>query len=363
MNNNLLIGLVVGAIVILGGIAFVAYSPSGPTATTTPATPSTAVANNTVTTATAGAPVAVTGSLVVASKSSAVVTGKVTPNGVPTSYWYEYGITNELGTRTSAQIVGSGYIAITTPGFISGLSANTTYYYRLSAQNAFGTVVGQVYSFTTNNNPPPQGVSPTARTDAASSVTRTGADLNGHVDPNGSDTLFWFEYGQTPDLGNITSFQSAGAGDVSQALSASLSGLKALTKYYFRVNAQNQYGTVNGTILSFTTSGPAASGAPTVSTSNPGNVATSSVTLRGRINPNGSPTTYWFEFGTDSLLGNILGSSTHTEITGNSSATVSVSADVQNLNPNVKYYYQLVASNSSGIVEGGIVIFTTKPSP
>ena len=141
----------------------------------------------------------------------------------------------------------------------------------------------------------------------------------------------------------------------------SITNLKPLTKYYFRVNAQNQFGTMTGGTMTFTTSGPAASVLPTVVTTAAGNVATSSVTMRGRLNPNNYSTTYWFEYSTDSLLGSILGSSTHVVLTGN--AAVNVSADAKALTPNTKYYYQLVATNVGGTVRGDIVTFTTKKLP
>lgn len=264
MNNNLLAGLIVVGVVVLGSVALVVYGTPGNSVTTTTATttPSTSSSNEpetftttttTTTTTTATMPTATTGTLVVASNSTAVVTGRVTPNGAQTSYWYDYGRTNALGARASTQPVGSGYVSIPTPAIISALSANTLYYYRLSAQNINGTAIGQVYSFTTNSNPPLQGIGPTTRTDAASAVTRTTVNLNGQITPNSSDTTYWFEYGETNELGNTTAFQSAGNGTITKAVSTALSGLKPLTKYYFRLNAQNQFGTMTGGTISFTT--------------------------------------------------------------------------------------------------------------
>lgn len=363
MNNNTMVtsGIIVLVLVLVGGL--VVYSsqndalPSSDTSTTTPKTVDIAGSQEVPK---AGTPIVITSTLVVASNSMAVVTGKVVPNGAQTSYWYEYGSTNALGTRIGTQSVGGGYVNVSTPAIISGLTSNATYYYRLVAQNTFGTVVGQIYSFMTNSNPPLQGVGPTTRTDAASSVARTTSTLNGQVTPNSSDSFYWFEYGETTELGNTTAIQLAGNGTVTKSVSASVSGLKPSTKYYFRFNAQNQFGTMTGGTMTFTTTGPAASLAPTVVTTNAGSVATSSVTMRGHLNPNSYPTTYWFEYGTDVSLVNVLGESTHTVLTGSATVTVSVSADAKNLTPNTKYYYQLVAGNVFGVVRGDIVNFRTK---
>lgn len=197
-------------------------------------------------------------------------------------------------------------------------------------------------------------------TTSASSITRTTATIHGQITPNSSDTSYWFEYGEVADLGNTTALQSAGNGTATKTVSASLSSLKPLTKYYFRLNAQNQFGIMTGGTMTFTTLGPVAAGSPTVTTTNAGNVATSSATLRGHLNPNSYPTTYWFEYGTDSLLGNIFGSSAHVDLTSRGTATVTVSADIKSLGSNTKYYYQLVARNSYGTVRGDIIAFTTK---
>jgi phosphodiesterase/alkaline phosphatase D-like protein len=384
MSKSLLIGLLVVAVVVVGGILIVNMNNANNTVYTATSTPSGTPAKNavptptsapmptpapttvtTVTTVTttqqAGVPVVSTDSTVVPSDSTAVLTGKVTPNGAQASYWYEYGRTSTLGTRTAAQAIGSGFAAISAPAFITGLHASTTYFYRLVAQNSLGTTAGATNNFTTNNNPPLHGNAPTSQTHAATSVSRTSANLNGEANPNGSQTSYWFEYGTTAELGSVTTFQSAGAGTALVAASVSVPNLQPLTKYFFRMNAQNQFGTANGAIVSFTTLGPAAPSAPTVTTSDASNIATSSATLHGRVNPNGDPTSYWFEYSLDSQMGTILGSTPPTQLAGSGTASVAVSAKASGLQSNTRYYYRLDATNSSGTVHGSIVAFQTRP--
>src|SRR5258706_10874255 len=55
------------------------------------------------------------------SQSTAVLNGDINPNGVQTSYWYEYGETNALGKSTARQLVGGGYVAYSAPAVVSGL--------------------------------------------------------------------------------------------------------------------------------------------------------------------------------------------------------------------------------------------------
>src|SRR3989344_4040573 len=94
------------------------------------------------TTLQAGLPIAVTNSSVVPTDTTAVINGTVTPNGAFTNYWYEYGITSNLGNRTLNQMVGSGHVTISAPGYITGLTKNTTYYFRLVAENQYGKNIG-----------------------------------------------------------------------------------------------------------------------------------------------------------------------------------------------------------------------------
>src|SRR3989344_6380700 len=363
-NQSFIIGLLVALVLLGGGWMFLTTinAVPGGTATTTPSGTDTQGFTPTPTpdTGSAAAPSVVTDRNVSPSNSTAVVTGKVTPNGAPTAYWYEYGVSATLGERTSSQSVGSGWSAIPSPGYITGLRANTLYYFRLSAQNAYGTVNGAMYSFNTNDDPPPPGLPPTASTNAATDVTRVSATLNARVNPRGSQTTYWFEYGGSTELGQVAAFQSGGSGEASLTVSASVSGLNPLTKYYFRINAQNQFGTVNGATQSFTTKGPASPGAPTADTRSASDVGTSTATLNGRVNQNGDETTYWFEYSTDSLLGAVLRSTTERQAAGRGRNLVSVDADVSDLNSKTTYFFRLVAENSMGVVRGDRVTLRTK---
>ena len=75
---------------------------------------------------------------------------------------------------------------------------------------------------------------PTATTNAASSVTAAGAaTLNGSLDSEGLSMTRWFEYGTSSALGSETTESSSQV--FSGAVTASLTGLTAGTTYHFRV--------------------------------------------------------------------------------------------------------------------------------
>lgn len=81
-------------------------------------------------------------------------------------------------------------------------------------------------------------------------------------------------------------------------------------------------------------------------------VANSAATLRATIDPNGSPTTYWFEYSSDPQLGAILVRTTpHISLVGDT-VKVSVEVDVSGLTGSTTYYYRIIAQNNGGIVRG-----------
>lgn len=204
------------------------------------------------------------------------------------------------------------------------------------------------------------GSIPTTRTMIANGITRTTANVNGEVTPNQASTSFWFEYGQSQNLGDATAFESVGGGTAKSPVSMSLSNLNPATIYYFRINAQNQFGTVNGTILSFKTLGPSGATAPAVTTRSATNVSTSTVTFRGTVNPNGAETVYWFEYSTDSLLGSVLLHATEQRTASTVQGTVSVETALSGLSSKTNYYFRLVAQNSMGTVRGERATFRTR---
>jgi hypothetical protein len=266
MTKNVIIGILVVIVVLVGGYFIFANNQTpvtdqsttvAPVSTTeTPTTPTSTVPPLTLST-----PVVQTNASASASSSTVLLNGQLTPGGMLTTYWFDYGPTMSLGSKTATLQIGSGFSAISAPQYLSGLSANTTYYYRLSAHNNLGTVSGAIYTFQTNNsNPPLKAAMPTVRTNNASNLARNSATLNGQITMNGWQASYWFEYGKDNTFGSTTALSTvATSASLASAspVSVSVSGLIPLTKYYFRVNAQNQFGTVNGSTLSFTTPGPA----------------------------------------------------------------------------------------------------------
>jgi lysophospholipase L1-like esterase len=87
----------------------------------------------------------------------ATMNGGVTPNGLATDAWFEWGTDPTLATfsATSSQSLGSGTSSQTVNATLSGLSPGTTYYFRVGASNSAGTSKGAIVGFTTASGAAP----------------------------------------------------------------------------------------------------------------------------------------------------------------------------------------------------------------
>ncbi len=98
---------------------------------------------------------------------------------------------------------------------------------------------------------PPQ--LPGAVTRSAKSISETTAALEGTVNPKGSETSYFFQYGTTTAYGAQTPPVAAGAGTTGVKVSQPLAGLAIGTTYHYRVVASNAVGTSDGPDRTFTT--------------------------------------------------------------------------------------------------------------
>jgi streptogramin lyase len=80
---------------------------------------------------------------------------------------------------------------------------------------------------------------PSATTEAAIEISKTAADLKGSVNPEGAETKYYFEYGNSETYGSTTSEASAGSGTGNVKVSKPITHLTAGTKYDFRIVATN----------------------------------------------------------------------------------------------------------------------------
>lgn len=97
------------------------------------------------------APTAATNLATNVTSTSVRLNGVVFPqNGIYTSGRFEWGLTPSLGNVTVLQGIGSAQ-AIAYSSTLTGLTPNTTYFYRAVAENPNGTGRGEIVSFRTNS--------------------------------------------------------------------------------------------------------------------------------------------------------------------------------------------------------------------
>ncbi|MCK6600910.1 MAG: T9SS type A sorting domain-containing protein [Bacteroidetes bacterium] len=226
----------------------------------------------------------------------AVLNGTVDANTNATTFQFEYSSSADFSSSmiTSAKSAGSGDAAGAVLDTATGLTASTTYYFRLIATNAIGTDTSAVKSFITSPLP-----APIVSTTPADPVETTSATLNGLVNPNEFTTYFRFRFGTDSDLATYTETDSvsAGSGDEDVEVGTAVTGLTTETTYYFRIISRNSFGESVGAIKSFRTKKLAV---PDAMISGSTTVQPFSATLNGLVDSKGLETTYRFQYSTSS---------------------------------------------------------------
>jgi hypothetical protein len=283
-------------------------------------------------------PVITTNAILIAS-FSATLNGSVNPNGHSTNVYFEYGPTTAYGFTTPVH-TQNGNISTSVSADISGLSASTTYHFRIVAVNGAGTHYGVDRTFTTLSATGPAVVTNKPTTLIAS----YSATLNGSLNPHGLSTSVYFEYGTTSDYGSTTPTQTQN-GSTYRSISANISGLSASTWYHFRMVASNSAGTTYGIDQVFFTLDQ--DGLPIVATYPATNIASFSATVNGLIDPRGSAIAVHFEWGTTTSYGH-----TTPMLTQAGDTYRNVSANISGLSASTIYHFRMVATNGGNIIYG-----------
>jgi hypothetical protein len=93
-------------------------------------------------------PVVTTSAASAVAGTSATLNGSINPNGLGTTYYFEYGTNTSYGSTTPVVDAGSGSRAFLVETDISDLTAGETYHFRIVAINSAGTSMGDDQAFT-----------------------------------------------------------------------------------------------------------------------------------------------------------------------------------------------------------------------
>jgi phosphodiesterase/alkaline phosphatase D-like protein len=286
------------------------------------------------------------------------LSGTVNPHGADAKYRFEYGTTMSYGTNVPVPDgdagAGSAAAPVSEEVENAALLPNTTYHFRLVAQNTGGSTPSADRTFTT---PPSAPAAPSAVVNPPEPIAG-GYRLKGAVNPNSLDTAYHFEFGATTGYGVNLPVPDEDVGEGASAVAVSqdvTTGLAPNTTYHYRLVASNSDGPGASADQSFTTPPE-----PPEVVATPFSETAAGFELNGAVNPNGGDTTYHFEFGFTTAYGSDIPAADVDA--GSGTAAVQVSQLVTGLPPNVVYHYRLVAHNAGGASTSGDQEFITPPA-
>ena len=226
---------------------------------------------------------------------------------------------------------------------ISGLSANTTYYFRAFASNDLAIAYGNEVSFKFNADP-------SVLTKQATTISYTSVNIGCKLISNGGYTIkeqgiFWDAF---PGISEKNQKITANKPDFDYAFS----GLENGKMYYYRSFVWTEYGYVFGEELSFATLGY---NTPSISTKAATSIGEYTASSGGKISSDGGlPIT---------AKGVCWGTSSNPTIsdskTSDGTGTAEFISKLTALNGGTKYYIRAYATNSKGTSYGDLQSFTT----
>jgi phosphodiesterase/alkaline phosphatase D-like protein len=197
--------------------------------------------------------------------------------------------------------------------------------------------------------------SPAVTTGTHSNVTDTSAVLHGTINPNGSATAYYFEWGLTTAYGVTSLEHSTGSGTTAASVSTTAADLIPGTVYHYRLVAANGSGSATGADRTFKTAG---NPPPGVSTGPATQISKNGATLTAEVSPNKQATTYYFQYGTSTAYG----SQTLAASVPAGTVPVTVTASIQGLEAQTIFHYRIVALHGNTPPQpGAAATFMTLP--
>ncbi|MGA3083672.1 MAG: hypothetical protein ABSE95_02630 [Thermodesulfobacteriota bacterium] len=287
-------------------------------------------------------PSVTTGTATNVTMNSATLNGTVDPyglsNGLPTTCYFEWGLTTSYGNTTSSQSAGNGVSDVPISAGLSGLASNTLYHYRIVATNSFGITYGSDMTFMTLADTTPPSLNITSHYNGQH-VTTSSIILSGTASDSGYGEDGIQQVTVNGSRANNDTITGSGTANWSKAVALN-AGANSITVIAYDNSTNHNSTTVILTIYyNFAR-------APSVLTGAATNITAISATLNGTVNPNGLSTTYYFQWGKTTAYGNK--SPATPASAGGGWDNGAVSANLTGLTLNTTYHYQLVATNSAG---------------
>ncbi len=263
--------------------------------------------------------------------------------------------TLQYGTTTSYGNASSSLVSTTTHTInLSGLTASTTYNFKITVYDAAGNLATSTnQTFATL----PLVVLHTVTTGIATSTTASTTVLHGNLTSTGTQTVATrgFQYATSSGFSNAQTVFESSSGFATGTYALSVTGLMCNTTYYYAAYASSESYVV-GSTQSFTTS--ACPAAPTVTGDAATSVSTSSAIFNGTLVSEGtaSTTSRGFNYGLTTSYGS-------TTTVGGYMAPTTFYNLVTDLSCDTTYHYQAFVVNSVGTGTSTDITFTTSACP
>jgi hypothetical protein len=166
-----------------------------------------------------------------------VLNATIDPNGVTTTYRFDYGPTTALGITTTTETLAAGTKTDAVSDKLTGLLSGTTYYYDLTATSTAGTSTTKTVAFKTAGPAPAQ-----AQTGGAVVLSDSAATLTGIVNTQDTTTAYYFVYGSTTGYGDQTATQTLSPSTSPSSVSFSQTGLAPGVTFHYALVAINDPG-------------------------------------------------------------------------------------------------------------------------
>jgi hypothetical protein len=300
--------------------------------------------------------------------AGAEVGGTAAPDGAGpiTECYFEFGPTAAYGSKQNCAQSLPINASTTVTADLPGLVREMTHHYRLVVATATpGTVVKG-----DDQTIKPRHVQE-LKTQAASKINRTTAQLNASFQGSNEETTYYFEYGSSehPLRFPVASQEVVAPSTGPVSISVPISGLSPGGLYFHRVVAENSQGISIGD-WEYLITAPAVDAVATEAVTD---VTKTTAVLNGSYDgaTNDTPPGpledfhYYFEWGLEPFSLDNKTAAPPGDSGGAHAGTVHVSAQISGLKIHLPdsqpYYYRLVVSNSTGTTYGPVMTFTTRP--
>jgi len=180
--------------------------------------------------------------------TSATFNGTVNARNYDSAVHFEYGTDGNTFPISVPAVPGTvtGNTATSVSVAVAGLTKGTTYYYRIVAINAGGTIVSGQSTFRTLTEP-------TATVGGAVALSTTSVQLSGSLNAQGAVTQIVFEYGTdgTTFPNSVAAVPPTANGESDTPVSAVLTNLAQGSTYYYRIKGTSAGGIGTSSAASF----------------------------------------------------------------------------------------------------------------